>query len=163
MDSDAAPRVIADPAAFVLYECDLLDRWRLQAWLGLWAEECGYWVPAMPDQRSPYDTLSHIYDDRRLLETRVRRFAHAMFHAQKPPSRTVRFATNLRVAEETDTSLAVLCSLHVAEFRNERHRSYYGHCRYDLLRGGPHGFLIRRKRFETIDCDAVQDGVSIIL
>ena len=62
-------------------------------------------------------------------------------------------------------SPGLLCAIGdlVAEFRNERHRSYYGHCRYDLLRGGPHGFLIRRKRFETIDCDAVQDGISIIL
>lgn len=163
MDAPAPAQALADPFAFVLHECALLDAWRLQDWLALWAEECGYWIPAMPGQQSPHDTLSHVYDDRRLLETRVRRFAHAMFHAQKPPSRTVRFATNLRREDAPDGTLRVLCSLQVAEFRNERQRSYFGECRYDLLPGGPAGFRIRLKRFETIDCDAVQEGISIIL
>ena len=79
-----------DPALveLVVREAALLDAWALEEWLSLYAPVCAYWVPTEWDQADPHAIVSHIYDDRRLLETRVRRFKHAMFHAQKPPSRT---------------------------------------------------------------------------
>jgi 3-phenylpropionate/cinnamic acid dioxygenase small subunit len=143
----------------VVREVALLDAWKLDEWLALYAPECAYWVPSEWDQADPYTTISHIYDDRRLLETRVRRFKHAMFHAQKPPSRTLRLCTNFRPGPEPG---AILCHYEVAEFRNNRHRRYVARGRYVVVRG-PSGPLIARKRLDLIDCDAVQDGISIIL
>jgi 3-phenylpropionate/cinnamic acid dioxygenase small subunit len=143
----------------VIREAALLDAWQLDAWLALYAPECAYWVPTEWGQESPHTTISHIYDDRRLLETRVRRFKHAMFHAQKPPSRTLRSCTNFRAGPEPDS---ILCTYEVAEFRNGKHRRYVARCRHDVLRGA-HGLLIARKRLDLLDCDAVQDGISIIL
>jgi len=140
----------------VVRETALLDAWALDEWLGLYAPICAYWVPTEWDQADPHATVSHIYDDRRLLETRVRRFKHAMFHAQKPPSRTLRLCTNFRAGPVTGS---VLCSYEVAEFRNQKHRRYVGRARYDVDATG----LITQKRFDLIDCDAVQDGISIIL
>lgn len=157
---------VADPAldpalaALVVREAALLDEWRLEAWLAMYAPVCAYWVPTEWDQADPHLTVSHIYDDRRLLETRVRRFKHAMFHAQKPPSRTTRLCTNLRPGP---APLSTLCSYEVAEFRNGRHRRYVGRCRHDFEPDGSGGMLIARKRFDMVDCDAVQDGISIIL
>ena len=123
----------------------------------MYAPVCAYWVPTEWDQADPHGTVSHIYDDRRLLETRVRRFRHAMFHAQKPPSRTVRLCTNFRAGPTPDS---VVASYEVAEFRNNKHRRYVGRCRWDFA---PETRLIVAKRFDLIDCDAVQDGISIIL
>jgi 3-phenylpropionate/cinnamic acid dioxygenase small subunit len=143
----------------VVREAALLDAWKLDEWLALYAPECAYWVPSAWDQESPHDTISHIYDDRRLLETRVRRFKHAMFHAQKPPSRTLRSCTNVRAGPEPDS---ILCHYEVAEFRNGRHRRYVARCRHDVVRRDG-AVLIARKRLDLIDCDAVQDGISIIL
>ncbi|HEV7264415.1 MAG TPA: aromatic-ring-hydroxylating dioxygenase subunit beta [Falsiroseomonas sp.] len=143
----------------VIREAALLDAWKLDEWLVLYAPECAYWVPTEWDQESPHTTISHIYDDRRLLETRVRRFKHAMFPAQRPPSRTLRSCTNFRAGPEPDS---ILCTYEVAEFRNGRHRRYVARCRHDVVHG-PHGQLIARKRLDLLDCDAVQDGISIIL
>lgn len=143
----------------VIREVALLDAWKLDEWLALYAPECAYWVPTEWDQVDPYSTISHIYDDRRLLETRVRRFKHAMFHAQKPPSRTLRMCTNFRPGPEPGS---ILCHYELAEFRNNRHRRYVARARHDMLRGAG-GPLIARKRLDLIDCDAVQDGISIIL
>lgn len=157
--------VIAPPVRFeelqdlVVREVALLDAWKLDEWLALYAPECAYWVPSEWDQASPHTVISHIYDDRRLLETRVRRFKHAMFHAQKPPSRTLRMTTNFRPGPDP---ASLICHYEVAEFRNNRHRRYVARARYDALpcTAGP---LIARKRLDLLDCDAVQDGISIIL
>ena len=41
--------------------------------------------------------MSLIYDDRRLLETRVRRLQNPNIHAQTPPSRTRRLLSNIEM------------------------------------------------------------------
>jgi 3-phenylpropionate/cinnamic acid dioxygenase small subunit len=159
MNAAAPELTFAALQDLVIREVALLDAWKLDEWLALYAPECAYWVPTEWDQADPYATISHIYDDRRLLETRVRRFKHAMFHAQKPPSRTLRMCTNFRPGPEPGS---ILCHYEVAEFRNSRHRRYVARARHDVLRGAS-GPLIARKRLDLLDCDAVQDGISIIL
>ena len=159
---DQAP-ALDELAAFLVREAELLDTWRLDEWLALYAPDAVYWVPIEPGQESGYEAVSHIHDDRRLLETRVRRFNHAMFHAQKPPSRTVRFVSNVRLGRAPlPGCVAVLSSYEVAEFRNERHRRFVGTCRHDLLPGRD-GWLIQRKRFDLIDSESEQEGISILL
>lgn len=150
-------------AAFLVHEAALLDAWQLDDWLALYAPDAIYWIPNEAGQVSGYNRVSHIHDDRRLLETRVRRFNHAMFHAQKPPSRTVRFVSNVRRgADALPGCTAVMSSYEVAEFRNNRHRRFIGTCRHDLLPANG-SFLIQRKKFELIDSEAEQEGISILL
>ncbi|MBV9969377.1 MAG: hypothetical protein JO228_05285 [Xanthobacteraceae bacterium] len=60
---------------FLLYEARLLDEARFDDWLALFTPDAWYWVPSQPNQPDPLETVSLIYDDRRLLETRVRRLA----------------------------------------------------------------------------------------
>jgi len=60
---------------FLLHEARLLDEGRFDDWLSLFTPDARYWVPSEPDHASPLDTVSLIYDDRQLLETRVRRLA----------------------------------------------------------------------------------------
>jgi len=159
----AAAPVLDGLMAFLVHEADLLDRWQLDRWLALYAADCIYWIPIERGQVSGHETVSHLHDDRRLLETRVRRFNHAMFHAQKPASRTVHFVSNLRLAEDPlPGCTAVLSSYEVAEFRNLRHRRFVGTCRHDLIAHGE-SWLIQRKRFDLIDSEAEQEGISILL
>ena len=60
---------------FLQHEARLLDDGKFDDWLALFTPDGSYWVPSEPDQDNPHDTVSLIYDDRRLLETRVRRLA----------------------------------------------------------------------------------------
>ena len=60
---------------FLMHEARLLDDGRFDEWLALFTEDAWYWIPTESEQKSPFDTVSLIYDDRRLLETRVRRLA----------------------------------------------------------------------------------------
>ena len=74
----------------MLHEARLLDDGKFDDWLALFTPEAWYWVPSEPDQADPVETVSLIYDDRRLLETRVRRLASPRMYSQEPRSRTSR-------------------------------------------------------------------------
>src|SRR4051812_13028370 len=79
----APPRVQAQPVPvaldlnrctlFLEHEARLLDEAKFDDWLALFTADAWYWVPSEPGQSNPHDTVSLIYDDRRLLETRGRR------------------------------------------------------------------------------------------
>ena len=75
---------------FLVHEAALLDDGRFDAWLALFTDDACYWVPSEPNQTSPHETVSLIYDDRRLLETRVRRLASPRIYSQEPRSRRSR-------------------------------------------------------------------------
>jgi benzoate/toluate 1,2-dioxygenase beta subunit len=162
----AASRSLPDRAAveaFLIEEAALLDTWELERWLALFTDHAIYWLPTSPEQTSGHEQVSHIYDDRRLLETRVRRAQHALFHAQKPPSRTVHMIGNVRFAvPQPDDAIAVLSSQIIVEHRNARLRHFAGTCRHDLVHVSE-GFRIRRKRLDLIDADGVQEAISIIV
>src|SRR5262245_40524803 len=80
---------------FLVHEARLLDEGRFDEWLALFTADAWYWVPSEPNQASPRDTVSLIYDDRRLLETRVRRLASPRIYSQEPRSRTSRIIANV--------------------------------------------------------------------
>ncbi len=61
-----------DCETFLLHEARLLDEAKFDAWLALFTADAQYWVPSEPDQKSPYDTVSLIYDDRRLAGSQAR-------------------------------------------------------------------------------------------
>ena len=109
-DRRAAPRA-AEPLGvqaceqFLLHEARLLDEGRFDEWLALFTPDASYWVPSEPDQKSPLDTVSLIYDDRRLLETRVRRLASPRIYSQEPRSRTSRIVTNVTIEDATDPAI----------------------------------------------------------
>src|SRR5271169_4177338 len=68
---------------FLMHEARLLDDGKFDAWLALFTSDAWYWVPSEPDQADPFATVSLIYDDRRLLETRVRRLASPRVYSQE--------------------------------------------------------------------------------
>ena len=58
-----------DIEQFLFREAQLLDEARFEEWLKLFTDTAWYWVPVSPDQPDPFEMVSIIYDDRRLLET----------------------------------------------------------------------------------------------
>ena len=102
MTAEAKPTSIPDIReieAFLFLEALLLDERRFEEWLNLFTETAWYWVPTQPNQDNPHDTISLIYDDRRLLETRVRRLGNPRIHAQVPHSRTSHIIGNVTIED----------------------------------------------------------------
>src|SRR5581483_6131839 len=120
---------------FLLHEARLLDEAKFDDWLALFTAEAWYWVPSEPDQADPIETVSLIYDDRRLLETRVRRLSSPRMYSQEPRSRTSRIVTNVTIEEAGKTVCAVRSKFMMIEYRREQQRLFGGTALHRLVQG----------------------------
>src|SRR3984893_3415053 len=103
MISDAQYRSAAD---FLYLEARLADEARYAEWLALWTDDAVYWVPATTDpDADPERHLSHIYDNRARLETRVKLLQTGVRHSQEPASQMRRLVSNIEVEAAADGEL----------------------------------------------------------
>ncbi len=151
---------LAECERFLLHEARLLDEGRFDEWLGLFTPDAWYWVPAEPDQTSPRDTISLIYDDRRLLETRVRRLASPRIYSQEPRSRTSRMIGNVTIEQADGAAVTVRSKFQLLEYRRETQRIFGGTCLHRLVRGDG-GIRIAWKRVDLVNCDAPHEGLAV--
>jgi 3-phenylpropionate/cinnamic acid dioxygenase small subunit len=158
----AAPVTRAEMEEFLMQECQLLDERRFREWMGLFADDGTYWVPAAADQASPFNQASLFYDDRDLMKTRIERLEHPRIHVQTPPSRTAHLVGNIRL-EQTDESsdeFVVGSTVIMVEYRDEQQRIFAGRQRHRLRREGE-SFRIVQKRVDLINCDAAFEALAV--
>ncbi len=147
--------------AFLVHEARLLDDGRFDEWLALFTADARYWVPSQPNQESPYDTVSLMYDDRRLLETRVRRLADPRIYSQEPRSRTSRIVTNVTLEPSRgEPGLLVRSKFILVEYRRETQRLFAGTYLHRLVGEGD-DTRIAMKRVDLVNCDAPLDGLVV--
>jgi benzoate/toluate 1,2-dioxygenase beta subunit len=153
---------LAKVSAFLIGEAELLDERRFEEWEALFDEDGYYWVPSRPEQQSPDDELSIMYDDRRLMRTRIARLRHPRIHVEDPPTRAVRMVGNILIQDAAPDGIDLLVSsrLFVATYRLETHRLYTARCHYALRRRGA-GFRIAWKKVMLIDCDGVFPALTV--
>jgi 3-phenylpropionate/cinnamic acid dioxygenase small subunit len=145
---------------FLLREARLLDDGNFDEWLALFTPEAWYWVPSEPGQADRFETVSLINDDRRLLETRVRRLASPRMYSQEPRSRTTRIVANVTIEEAATNSCTVRSKFLMIEYRREQQRIFGGTALHGLVRAGS-GIMIAWKRVDLVNCDAPLDGITI--
>jgi 3-phenylpropionate/cinnamic acid dioxygenase small subunit len=146
---------------FLVHEARLLDEGRFDEWLQLFTADASYWVPTEPGQADPLDTVSLIYDDRRLLETRVRRLASPRIYSQEPRSRTSRIVTNVTLEDDADPATALVRSkFALIEFRRNEQRLFGGTCFHRLTAIGS-DIRIASKRVDLVNSDAPLDGIVV--
>jgi 3-phenylpropionate/cinnamic acid dioxygenase small subunit len=145
---------------FLLHEARLLDEGKFDDWLKLFTPEAWYWVPSEPDQADPQETVSLIYDDRRLLETRVRRLSSPRMYSQEPRSRTSRIVTNVTIEEADRSSCTVRSKFMMIEYRREQQRLFGGTALHRLVQADG-GVMIAWKRVNLVNCDAPMDGITV--
>jgi benzoate/toluate 1,2-dioxygenase beta subunit len=143
---------------FLYHEARLLDEGRLEEWLALLTEDATYWIPLERDQKNPLTTSSIVYDDRRLLEARVRQFQHPRAHARTPAPRTVHQVGNPRVLEEHGDGVRVGSTLVLVEYRQERQR-VWGALVEHRLRRTADGWRIAAKRVDLVNSESELDGI----
>jgi benzoate/toluate 1,2-dioxygenase beta subunit len=147
---------------FIVQEARLLDERRFHDWMALFAEDGTYWVPAVPDQRSPFDHASLFYDDRDLMRTRIERLEHPRIHVQTPPSRTAHLVGNVLVesVDEGNGEYVVGSTVIMVEYRDEQQRVFAGRQHHRLRRDGP-SFRIVQKRVDLINCDSAFEAMAV--
>jgi 3-phenylpropionate/cinnamic acid dioxygenase small subunit len=161
--TDPAPDLMARLEQFLYQEARLLDSGRLEEWLQLFTADGTYWIPLEANQRDPYETSSIVFDDRKLLEARVRQYAHPRAHARMPLMRTVHQVGNVMLLEDHvgRGELVVASTQVLIEFRAERQRVFGALCEHRLRRSEG-GFRIAAKRIDIVNSGAELDGIAVL-
>jgi 3-phenylpropionate/cinnamic acid dioxygenase small subunit len=95
---DAEYRAVVD---FVYKEARLADEARYAEWLALWTDDGVYWVPATIDPGADPDKhISHIYDNRGRIETRIKLLQTGHRYSQEPASLMRRLISNIEAAAD---------------------------------------------------------------
>jgi 3-phenylpropionate/cinnamic acid dioxygenase small subunit len=144
---------------FLLREAQLLDEAKFDEWLSLFTGDAWYWVPSEPGQADPQNTVSLIYDDRRLLETRVRRLASPRMYSQEPRSRCSRLVGNVTIEDSDGRSTTVRSKFVMVEYRRDSQRLFAGTASHRLVQFDG-AIRIAWKRVELVNCDAPMDGIT---
>lgn len=137
---------VAEIERFFVEEAALLDEWRLEDWLALFAADGRYLVPSLDKPDSDHRTaLFLIADDRRNLASRVRQLLGGQTWAENPRSRTRRLVTNVRILDRGGDSVTATANFAVWRFQHEATDVYVG--RYvNVLASGASGLMFRERR-----------------
>jgi 3-phenylpropionate/cinnamic acid dioxygenase small subunit len=146
MVSDTEYRAVID---FLYTEARLADEARYAEWLALWTDDGVYWVPATTDpDADPDKHLSHIYDNRGRLETRIKLLQTGHRYSQEPASLMRRLVSNIEVRAAADGELVAESNFVLAELAIQaRHEMHWwvGHTTHRLRRVGGELKMCRKK------------------
>jgi benzoate/toluate 1,2-dioxygenase beta subunit len=142
-------------------EARLLDQGRFEDWLGLYAAQCVYWIPATPGG-DPRREVAVAFDDRRRLEDRVYRLRTGHAWSQAPASRTVRMISNIEVFPASETGVLVRSNFLLTDWRAGETRFWSGWVGHRLRHR--HGrYEIEVRQVNLVDCDQNLRNPSILL
>ncbi|RMF70993.1 MAG: hypothetical protein D6740_07360 [Alphaproteobacteria bacterium] len=153
---------LADVAAFLEKEADLLDEGRFADWAALFEEEGLYWMPASPDQPDPYEHVSLMFEDTLLRAVRIRRFAHEDAYSLQPMPRSFHLVSAPRILGRSheDGRLVVRSKLMVIQYRRDE-QQVFGAWVTHRLSGTAPDFRIGLKKVELVNCDAAQGPIQV--
>jgi len=159
-------QVMALVSAIVAREANLLDDRDWQNWLGMYTEDCEYWVPTWVDEDTlasdPRSQLSHIYYCGKAgLEDRVMRITGGRSAASEPRRRTSHQLSNHQIIEADDASIELRCAFccHSYDPHTTRTDVFFGHVHYLIVnRNGE--WLIGRKKIVLLN-DTLPAAVDI--
>lgn len=145
----------AQAEEFLYEEAALLDQWRLDEWLSLFAPDAHYCVPSLDaPTASPAESLVLVNDDFTRLKSRVHQLTGRFAWAENPRSRTRRLVTNVRLLSEQDGVCEVRANFVVYRIQHEVVDTYIGAYEYTLLKHDD-SFRIRRRK-SILDLDALR-------
>jgi 3-phenylpropionate/cinnamic acid dioxygenase small subunit len=111
---------------FLYREARLADEACYAEWLALWTDDAVYWVPASPDAAADPETrISHIYDNRARLETRIKLLQTGHRYSQVPASPMRRIIGNIEVEAEPDGQLVAGSNFVLAELAIQAKREMH--------------------------------------
>ncbi|MBR9912998.1 MAG: aromatic-ring-hydroxylating dioxygenase subunit beta [Gammaproteobacteria bacterium] len=150
---------------FLFEEAALIDSWKLDEWLQLFAEETEYQVPPtdLSEGVTPENSLFYIADDRRRLEERVLRLGKKTAHSEWPRSKVRHLVSNVRLLDVSGETVSVAAAFVCYRCKDGVTDTFMGHYEYQLERTAS-SFKIRRKRCQ-LDMDGLRPHgrISIIL
>lgn len=150
---------------FLYEEADLIDSWKLDAWLALFTEDAHYYVPPSDvdgDTASPDTSLFYIIDDRNRMQERVIRLSKKGAHSEWPRSKVRHLISNVRVRREGDV-IHARSSFIVYRSKDITSDAFVGHYMHEIVERN--GRMMIAKKTCVLDMEALRPHarISIIL
>jgi benzoate/toluate 1,2-dioxygenase beta subunit len=158
-----ASSALAQVGRFLVAESYLLDHDDWDAWLALFTADGVYWMPADPQQATPFDHVSLIYDDATMRELRCRRFrdrGESAALSLQPHPRSLRCLTNVDIIEHTAATVVVRANLVFVQYVRPSTQTFYARVRWELQIDGER-CAIRRKRVDLLNCDGPLSDILV--
>ncbi len=152
---EMAEDLTARVANFVYREAAALDQKNWSEWLGLYAENAEFWIPAWDDDgaltSNPATEVSLIYYGSRAgLEDRVARIRSGRSAASTPVPRTSHLVTNVRITGRDGAQVHVASNFATHSFTGRASHCFFGFYEH-VLDSSAAEFLIRRKRIVLLN------------
>jgi benzoate/toluate 1,2-dioxygenase subunit beta len=148
---------------FLYREARLMDENAYEKWLALWAaEDICYWVPSCAEETNPAEQISIIYDNRKLLEARIKRLASGYAFAQDPKSRMRRVISNIEIEANPDGTVTAWSNFALGEFRRGTQDIFVGRTMHQLRPEGD-SFKILLKKVLLINSDGFIDNLTFLV
>jgi benzoate/toluate 1,2-dioxygenase subunit beta len=110
----------------VYREARLADEACYAEWHALWTDDALYWVPATTDPAADPDKhLSHIYDNRTRLDTRIKLLQTGHRYSQEPASSMRRLISNIEIERADNGELVVASNFILAELSLQAKREMH--------------------------------------
>ena len=149
--------------SFLYLESSYLDKPDLDKWVDLFTEDGTYWIPASETQNDPLNHVSHIYDDRVMMEIRRRNFVHPRSSSKNHLTRCSHIIGNIQInSGEKNDERKVTSNMHVIVWYREEQQIYAPKCKHILLKQEGE-FKIRMKRVDLINPEAPQKSLVVYL
>jgi benzoate/toluate 1,2-dioxygenase beta subunit len=163
MLSDADRHAVTE---FLYREARLADEARYAEWHALWTDDGVYWVPATTDPAAdPEKHLSHIYDNRARIDTRVTMLQTGQRYSQEPASRMRRLISNIEIETAEDGDLVAGSNFILGELSIQaKHAMHWwiGHTTHHLRRIDA-DLKMRRKKVVLINAAEPLPNLSFLI
>lgn len=150
--------------AFLFKEARLADESAYDEWEALWDDDALYWVPTGPDT-DPETEISHIYDNRTRIGTRIRQLKSGYRFSQTPASPMRRVISNIEITPLADGEYEVGTNFMLMELavQSTRNMNFWGgHIIYRLRRNGE-DFRMFFKKVILIDADEPVANLAFLI
>lgn len=145
---------------FLYKQASALDDRNWETWLSLFTDNGKYWMPASEDQKIAEGVPNIFYEDKYLMDMRIRRVEHPYAHSQKPGHRTSHVVSNVIITEINESTGIIKCEsrFHVVEYRLENQR-YFGGKYSHTLKTQNNEYLIDLQRVDLANVEGPFDYV----
>jgi 3-phenylpropionate/cinnamic acid dioxygenase small subunit len=146
----------------VYAEARLLDEKRLEEWYELYAEDGHYWMPLTRNQKSPSSENSLMYEDKLLLQLRIRRLRNPNAHSQAQPSwcQHVLQAPSIEDRGSINGVAVLRTAFLYVESRRDDQQVYAGIAWHHLKRADER-LVILLKKVELVNCEAALPSLQL--
>lgn len=147
---------------FLWHEAELLDRREYREWLQLWLPDGKYVVPTDYDAVDFEAHINYIYDDQAMRVRRVERLLSGFTTSERPPTRTMRSVSRVRVVAETHDIVETRSSLILVAYRQGRQEVLAGEVSHRVARTSD-GLRLDGKVVRLIEVDGNMTNISYLV